>query len=396
MRLSARTQDWRFLPMGERRRAPRLGNGRETASSEKSQHQHSGGPATPSRSLNPLHDVPACPLCGCVDRRHAVPARPNLYSEKLAQSLGCSESTLLAKVANVECAQCKLVYKRQWFDPEVLRRVFAQLVPLHPRGWDAVSERFSLASFLHELDELKQAVTRADQSEINRLTRALKSVIDSMINLPDHDARRRLMSAVEEHDFQLLRTQQDLLKLGFERPWPFKRFAGLADEGLWAWMSERGGLIREYGEVGCPLWGYLPRVRNGSEVNAYYIVRAEPNFWGAACQHNARHCLQHLLAPGAVQQRPWSLDIDPKLDLLAAYQYIDHLENPREFFREGFTQAHRIVVVLGNPDRGVAVQHFTGWNPYTMKHLGEYLGATLHTGFEPIESAGNAVYMLCR
>src|SRR5690606_1379025 len=104
-------------------------------------------------------------------------------SEQLALVAGCDEAQLLERVRNRRCADCGLWYKPRWFRSEALRTLFTERIPMHPKGWDVVSDRFSENGFAREVDALRKAIAAGSSLDIARYRRSLGSIVDSIVGI---------------------------------------------------------------------------------------------------------------------------------------------------------------------------------------------------------------------
>lgn len=340
-----------------------------------------------------LVDVPACPLCGSTlgDATSFAPA--NLYSEQLALVAGCDEAQLLDTVRNRRCADCSLWYKPRWFRPEALRTLFTQRVPGHPKGWDAVSNRFSEQGFAREVNALRQAVETDDALMVARYRRSLASIVDSIVGIEGSPLQRQLRDAIATADTDTLDHLKPELYGRFNTPAAFKRFSGFSSRLLWEWMESHIGSVRSYGEVGCPLWGQLTRPADDG-VQRHFFQRQENNYWGAGCCQGGQHCSQRLTSRGNASLQPWPPATHLQLDALGAFQYLDHLENPATFVTEAFRSTRALLLILDGVEAPLAIQHFTGWDDRTIARLAKLHGKRVAGDFPPIEASGNRTWLL--
>ena len=340
-----------------------------------------------------LIDVAACPLCG--DDRHDAESTPppNLYSEQLSLVLGCDESQLLAAVHNRRCARCGLWYKPRWFRAEGLRSLFTARVPDHPKGWDAVSDRFSMHGFLDQAQACAEAVRAGTTQDVARHRRGLASIIDSITGI-DAGLRHQLLQAIADADMARVQVLAPQLHGHFDQPAAFKRFSGFSSPLLWDWMQSHLGPVQRYAEVGCPLWGQLARAAPGAGTRIYFD-RAENNYWGSGCRREGRHCSARLADGGAVQLLPWPPAPGLALDVIGAFQYLDHLEDPAAFVAEVFEHARALLLILDNVDAPVAIQHATGWGRAPLAWLADAHGKRLVDDFAAITPSGNHAWLLC-
>ena len=209
--------------------------------------------------MDMLAPVACCPLCGGRRRAAHSVAPQNLYSEMLAPLVGVREQDLLAHVRNVRCSDCGLIHKDHWFSGDVLKRLFGECVPSHPRGWDVLSGRFTPANFQVEVTAYGRAIAAGDDGGIRRYRRSLASIIDSIPEIEGTEESARMVRAVEAGDVAELQAADPRLREIMREPTPYKRFSGFSASVLWEYVESRLGRLRSYAEVGCPLWGLLQR-----------------------------------------------------------------------------------------------------------------------------------------
>jgi hypothetical protein len=340
-----------------------------------------------------LHTIGACPLCGSNKRRPHSRALPNLYSEKLANLTGMDETELIDCLPNVACSNCGLIYKRRWFAREVLEELFRNAVPWHPKGWDAVSDRFTADNFFSELGRYEDALRNDDVEQAARWRRALLSIIDSSPELQGHPDRPAIDRAIESGDCATITQHQHLIRNSINEPAPFKRFTGFRSQEMWNWCVERIGPLHAYAEVGCPLWGMLP-IAGHEAKQAVFLSKPEPNYWADKCRMNGRTCTAALQNDSGIQSMPWSAAAPGEFDLVGLFQYLDHLEDPLGFMDELFSRARACAVILDHFSQPTAIQHFTGWTPEAIEWLARHFNKRVDDGFEPIRDSGNRLYLL--
>jgi hypothetical protein len=342
------------------------------------------------RALSPSG---GCPVCGSDAVVDASRAPPNLYSEKLAAMLGVDEASLIEAVPNVRCADCGVWYKPRWFRSEVLAALFKRGVPVHPKGWDAGSSRFSKRAFLAECDAYRLALAASDAVEIAPHRRGLVSIVESITGVANSTLARDLVDAIRGADIATLLRCAEELPEDFGEPAAFRRFSGFSATVLWDWMVERIGPIERYGEVGCPLWGQLVRA-TGEGVECIHLARDEANYWGDGCRSGGRHCREALVARGPVGLLDWADRGRGRFNAIGAYQYLDHLEDPVGFMAECFEAAPAVLLILDGVDEPTAIQHRTGWNHDAIAWLGRYFGKRVHGDFDAIRDSGNRAWLL--
>lgn len=331
-----------------------------------------------------------CPLCG--GTRHAedsVP-EPNLYSEKLAEILGADERRVLEEHANWRCLACGLLFKRRWFAPAVVGELFRGTVATHPKGWDAVLDRFSPAGFLGTVDAWARAREAGCGPDVRRGERELLSIVDS-ITAPSGFEPAVIAAAITNGDVVGIRAASAAITASIGEPAAFKRFSGFRSRSLWGYLQQRTGGFDAYAEVGCPLWGLLPlAVESG--CRATYLVRDEPNYWGAGCVHAGQHCLVRLLSDHRIASAGWS---EPgRQSVIGLFQYLDHLTDPRAFLGELFSKADSAAIIMDGIGAPVAIQHVTGWTEESFAYVAREFGRRLDAGFADIRPSGNWLFLL--
>lgn len=339
-------------------------------------------------------DITHCPLCSSRVRRPAPAALANLYSEQLAQLTGMSEGELLAQFSNVECTQCGLIYKQRWFLPSPLHRLFESAVAAHPRGWDVISERFSFANFSVEVGLLESALANSDVLNVARYQRALGALVDSM---PESAAaqKRELLSLIAAKHIAALRLKLPNLKYYFAAPFPFKRFAGFSAPELWQWLEAQLGPIAHYGELGCPLWGFLS-APVASSAKRSIISRAEANYWGKSCVQNGQTCVSALHQRSDVQSVDFAEMPSDSFDVIGLYQYLDHVNEPMPLLRSALIASKALALIVDSATLPCAIQHVSAWSAAAIAAAAKLLNCRVVTGFAPIERSGNALYLLQR
>jgi len=326
--------------------------------------------AVPKATGEVLQEVQRCPLCGSSERQAHSQAKPNLYSEKLVALTGIDESELIECMPNSSCDSCGLIYKRRWFPRSHLEALFRDAVPWHPKGWDAISDRFSADNFFSELDHYEDALRSGDPEQSARWQRSLLSIIDSIPELEDHPDRPAIQRAIQSGDCATVRQYREVLYEQMSEPAPFKRFAGFRSCEMWHWCIERAGPVETYAEVGCPLWGMLPIAR-GEGTRAIFLSRPEPNYWGSNCRMDGRGCTAEIQRQTGTEHAQWDAVAPGEFDMIGLFQYLDHLEDPLDFMDALFTRARACALILDHFSQPTAIQHFTGWTPRAIEWLAD-------------------------
>lgn len=337
-----------------------------------------------------LRTLPRCLVCASTASRPAPDARPNAYSERLAVLLGCDEASLLEACANVECLACGLVRKLRFPQQDIMDALFRDELPAHPKGWDAMPGRFGPERYAAVLAEYEACIESADAAGRARCHRTLAGL------LREHAApglHADLLEALAGGQVAPLRAALPALACKPWQPRPFGRYVGFSEPSLWRWFESQLGPIGSYAEVGCPLWGFLARPPH-DRVRMSYFLADWPNYWGAGCHERGLSCRERIAAAPRVDVRPWASPPAERVDLLGAFQFLDHLEDPPSFVAQSLERARALALVLDGCVEPCAVQHLSAWSARAIDELARRTGVRMLTGFEPIRAAGNEVYLL--
>ncbi len=331
-----------------------------------------------------------CPLCASTDSVADSIPEPNLYSEKLASLLDQDEDRVLREHQNWRCVQCGLVFKRRWFADSVIRELFSGAVGTHPKGWDAILQRFSVPTFRRTVDRWQRAISESRGPDIRRGERELLSIVQAISEPTDFD-RTAVTAAIRRGDVSELRAASGAIAASIGAPIPFTRFSGFRSPELWDYLQSKTGGFLEYAEVGCPLWGLLP-LAAASGAGATFLHRDEPNYWGTACISSGERCADHLLRDSRIRLSDWS--DRRRYPLVGVFQYLDHPRKPGTFLHELFGKADSAAVILDAMDSPVAIQHVTGWTDTALAYVARKFDKCLHADFDDIRPSGNRLYLL--
>ena len=333
-----------------------------------------------------------CPLCGCSESQFHSYSLPNLYSEKIAKTSSISEEAIIASYANLSCLDCGLIYKKQWFSTEQLDTLFKNEVPTHPKGWDVVSRRFSAENFYHEVSLFSKAIAKGDQQNINRYTRALSSIIDSIEGFSHTKDGQDILGAIHQAKPYKLESYRPQLEKLIKQPAAFKRFSGFSAPSLWNYINDKCGGIRDYAELGCPLWGLMPLAAH-KNIPVTYYKRNEVNYWSENCKNKGVHCSDFIHQEFGIPIHSWEEKFNSKRQLIGLFQYLDHLEDPLVFMDEVFERFEAAAIILDGVDNPLAIQHFTGFTEKSLHYIAHRFNKKLHSDFEQIKPSENVLYL---
>lgn len=335
-----------------------------------------------------------CPLCGSEESKFHSHSLPNLYSEKIADIAAISEDEIIETHANLSCLNCGLIYKKYWFSSEQLDTLFKNEVPTHPKGWDVVSGRFTAENFYHETLLFTKAIAENDQENINRYKRALSSIIDSIDGFSETEEGKAILEAIQqEHPEKLLAFRPQLEKR-IKEPAAFKRFSGFSAPALWDYINTKCNGVRNYAELGCPLWGLLP-LASQKNIPVTYYKRPEVNYWSENCKSKGVHCSAFIHQEFGIPIKAWDNKPNEKQHVIGFFQYLDHLENPMSFMEDVFQNFEVAAVILDGIDLPLAIQHFTGFTEQSLNYIAAHFNKKLHIDFEEIKPSGNVLYLFC-
>ena len=342
-----------------------------------------------------LNETFCCPLCGSENRSSHSHPKKNLYSEKISGLLEADEQELLSVLENLICNECGLIYKKNWFKPEVLKKLFNESVPLHPRGWDTLSGRFNSQTFYKELDLFALALNKRDVENVSRYKRALTSIIDSIQDKDLCFDRSDAFRHISNGDLDYFYINKKDVEISFGSPEQFKRFSGYESIDLWQYLNDRVKNIVNYAEIGCPLWGML-RLSSSMGISTSYISKQENNFWTDKCKSDGTTCVEKSLAISPkISKRMWNDLLADKVDVLGVFQYIDHLEDPRGFFDEVFQRSPALLIVIeGALISPTYIQHFSGWTEQPMRYVAKLYAKKVDTSFNATQQAGHFTFLL--
>jgi hypothetical protein len=285
-----------------------------------------------------------------------------------------------------------LVFKRRWFPAPVIHDLYSGAVGKHPKGWDAVLDRFSAPNFLQTVKRWACAIEESAGPDIRRGERELLSIVGS-ISSPSGFDRAEVMAAIRAGDVAGIRVAAGAIAASIGEPLPFTRFCGFRSQALWEYLQIRTGGFHEYAEVGCPLWGLLP-LAAASGAGATYLARGEVNYWGAACVGSGERCSTRLVGDPRVRSADWA--DRQRYPMVGVFQYLDHPRAPGRFLQELFGKADSAAVILDAMDSPVAIQHVTGWTEAALAHVARMFDKRLHTDFDDIRPSGNRLYLLAK
>ena len=303
-----------------------------------------------------------CPICKSSSIKQAKNNYLNLYSELISQHLNLDEDTLFLQSVPMVCSNCQGHF---WYKPlsnSIRSTLYSYLLPQHPKGSDSVSDLFTRQSLFDSLNRHK--------SDPSRCRRILDGYVRSFNYTPKtlqrHDISLDNINSIPFSDLQ------ELFELG---PREYSRFSGFASRLLQSFLPilDHSQVLLEpncvdYVEIGCPNWGLL-HTESAVQLRSVHLVADDNHFWGTncnSCVHNLHFNLKHL---------PFSTLTDLKLSTsctVGLFLILDHYEDPILLLSSLIKQgARRFIIILEdiNLDKGLPIQHLTGWTLDTFQYL---------------------------
>lgn len=335
-----------------------------------------------------------CPLCNSTSFLLSKKSYLNLYSEQISLDLKISQEKLINIFKNLQCNKCKLIYKKNWFDKNFLNKIFNEIVPVHPKGWDTISNKFSKKYFEKKIKSFKLVLK--DKKKLlkkNKIQRELISIADSIListNIAGIN-KKKLIHAIKNDNIEEINLNYKRLIKEFNYPEEFKRFKGFDSDKLISFIKSKIGKLSSYSELGCPLWGSLEKM-NRDKLNCSFIKVEDCQFWGRNCKKKNFYCYKKLNNNIKIYSKiPFNRK---KVDYLAVYLFLDHVVDPLMFMKKILKYSYSVGIILEQSTQGVPVQHFTGWNINSMKFLAKKLNKKIDYNFEPIKKTGKDFYLI--
>lgn len=319
-----------------------------------------------------------CPLCGSEKLKKYKNGYLNRYSEDISKDLNLKEKQLNRKISNFKCLRCSLIFKKFWFREKYLNYIFNKLIARHPKGWDKNSKKFTKEYFLEKFAEYK--INKIFDKN-NYFIRELKSIIDSIYSVNKIVLKKILFLKVKAKNLDSL-DQYDInyLARSIKQPEPFKRFSGFGNKIIFDEIERVVGRVSNYAEIGCPLWGNFDFITNNKKkINSYFIKPDPGIFWGKSCIKNERKCINLLSNNIKIYNSiDDCINKKKKFDFLSAFLCLDHSTNPKVFLKKLRKITNSIGLILEPSEKGIPIQHFTGWNINSIRYLAKLNNFKIH------------------
>jgi hypothetical protein len=352
--------------------------------------------------------VNSCPLCNSKKKIVTKSAYRNRYSEQFSNLMKISEKELIDKIQNVRCKKCNLIYKSFYFKKNFYQNLLNKIAPVHPRGWETISGRFSKKNLNKEIQILLNKIKLKNSKNKEKSKRATYSIVDSIKTnsyIEDRSKKNYLKAINQENISYITRNKSKIISL-LDAPERFKRFTNFSDDNLFRYIQKYLHDIKFYGEIGCPLWGMLKVAKNNG-CKTTFIKGDESFFWGKKCKKKKVHCFLKIDKTTNLVKRGIDFYKGKKIDFLGVFQYLDHDYQPKKLLKKIFSISKSAGFIFEDEDinlitskktqkgdTGIPAQHFTGWNKKAMMFVAKKFKKKLKTDFSDIKISGHNFYLL--
>ena len=339
--------------------------------------------------------ISRCPLCSSRSYIKYSKTYSNRYSEQISGYLKISEDDLIKKIYNVQCNNCGLIYKKNWFKKSFLLRLYSKIVPTHPKGWDTNSQRFSSKNFLKEA---KIFLKKKKNKIYSKYKRSIYSIVDSIDVVSKYyfDIKKKYLKAIIDDNYFYVKKKLIIISKLIDKPQEYKRFSNFNNKNLFKYIKKNIKEFNIYSEIGCPLWGMYSQATIFKKKILHF--KSNPTeFWNSHCKKSGVSCLQKCKELHSIKIKNI---IRTEVDYLGVYLYLDHVERTKNFLNKVFKYAKNVGIILEKHNDksklgagGAAIQHFTLWNNKTLKFVANLYGKKLLLNYRKINKSGNSFYL---
>lgn len=334
-----------------------------------------------------------CPVCKSRKLKKYSFTYKNRYSEMVSDFFKVAEAEVLKNYFNYICEDCKFIFKGVWPQNLFWRRVYNSLIPIHPKGWDKLSNDFSKNKFLlYCLSFFKKNNLR--QREI--LKRKILSILEAS-NFAKINRKKfiNFKNSIQIENVNQIKKSYIFISKNLNKPKDFSRFRGFGNDYLLNIIEKKIGKVKIIAEVGCPLWGFL----DIPTIEKKYFLRLDSHiFWGENCKKNNNKCYKKLDENTSVLKVNDFFKKKIKVDLFVAFLVLDHLTDPVKFFKQMLKTSTAVAIILEDPTdndrKGIAVQHYSAWTKNFFMNFSKKYDKKVFTDIKDIENLGNNFYLL--
>jgi hypothetical protein len=336
---------------------------------------------------NFLFEQKKCPLCSNLKYKYSHKTYKNRYSEDIARYLKTTEEEIFRNCYNVECTNCKIIYKKIWFKKKVLELFYKNVFPKHEKGWDSFTNGFSKRNFLRLINKIK---LNNEKKNFNYLLRSIYSIVDSIKT--ESKIKYRYLNYLKNKDvLNVLRFYKKINSL-INIPIDFKRYTGFNSLKLFNYINNKIKLD-SYCEIGCPLWG-MHKIATRKNIVNHHISLPEYAFWGIECKYKNFNCIQKCKVKKKISIN--KLNSQKKYDLISIFLAIDHVIDLEKLLKSIFRKSLNVLIVIEKFNKkgfiGNPIQHFTSFNDETMKFISKKFNKKLNKSLRELDNSGNKMY----
>tara|TARA_B110000114_G_C15094243_1_gene400375 strand:+ start:919 stop:1962 length:1044 start_codon:yes stop_codon:yes gene_type:complete len=338
-----------------------------------------------------------CPLCKSALSKPAKLGYPNRYSELISTKLNISEKTLLIKLKNVECENCGLIYKKKWLEKKFLEKLFNEYIPIHPKGWDKLSDKFSKNYFIKQINRYTDKEKTLSILNKNFLYRDILSLCDSVdddgLKKNQIEFKYNFIKEFKKGNRIFLKKKNLLFSKLITTPSPFKRFSGFGNDLLIDYYKKFSPKILNYAEIGCPLWGNFDKLRSNKKRNLFFFKPKRHDFWSGNCYKKGKNCSNKIQNFCKVAKYEELGKQKEKFDFLSAFLILDHSTEPLKMLNKINKNSKCFSILIEDMKKGVPAQHFSGWSKKTMNFIGKKLNKKIDMSFKPLQKIGYYLFL---
>jgi len=337
---------------------------------------------------NKLIEIKYCPLCGSKNSSSKYLNYPNRYSEQIALELKISEKEVLSKFKNLECSNCGLIYKKYWFSESFLFRLYNQLIPVHPKGWENRLKNFTKKNFSNIL---KKFINNGE----SRFKREIIGFLDSIDfkNSLDEKLIKNFKINILKNDLKKIKLETNQIKKLILKPKDFSRFKNFESERLFNYILKKNNKINTFSEIGCPLWGMYSLAAK-KKFKLVFFKGKSTEFWGKQCKYKGIKCIDQCKKKFEINVKK---KVDLPIDYIGIYLYLDHVINLRDFLDDIFKHSNSIGIILEDmrkfsKTKKLAIQHFTSITIKTVRFISKKYSFTFYNDFKDIKNTKQNFY----
>ena len=228
----------------------------------------------------------------------------------------------------------------------------------------------------------------------NRYLRETYSLIDSINDEgKNKKLKNTIISNLKKNNLPKIKYFSKQISKNIKEPKEFSRFKGFESQELIDHIEKKIGTIKTYSEIGCPLWGNLNYLSK-QDVQCFFVKGRPEEFWGKNCKKNRKNCISKLNKKIKITSNLNSETLKEKKDFIGLFLYLDHVTKPNIFFRKIFKNFKSCGIILENTNRGVPIQHFSGWSKKTFQIISKKYKKKLDYSFDKLNSSEKKFYLI--